>query len=197
MCGIAGLLRRDGLHPDDTAAVVRMSSAQIHRGPDGDGVFADQRVVLGHRRLSIIDVSAAGGQPMANEDRTVWVTYNGEIYNHRELRTQLESAGHVFETRTDTEVLLHSYVEWGTACVDRLDGMFAFALWDRTRGELLLARDRIGIKPLYYAWSDDRLVFGSEIKAILEYPDVPRAMDVQSMYHYLGYEFVPGPASDT
>src|SRR4249919_2394285 len=124
MCGIAGLLRRDGLHPDDTAAVGRMSSAQVHRGPDGDGVFADQRVVLGHRRLSIIDVSAAGGQPMANEDRTVWVTCNGEIYNHRELRRELTSLGHDFRSRADSEVIVHGYEQWGLdGLLERLRGM--------------------------------------------------------------------------
>src|SRR5206468_8130177 len=135
MCGIAGLIRLHGLTPDDIASVVRMTGAQIHRGPDGSGVHTDSRVVLGHRRLSIIDVSAAGNQPMSNEDRSVWVTYNGEIYNHPELRRELESFGHRFRSRTDTEVIVHGYEQWGVeGLLDRLRGMFAFGLYDSRRG---------------------------------------------------------------
>ena len=132
---------------------------------------------------------------VANEDGTIQLVYNGEMFNHDALRQELQALGHRFRGRCDSEVVVHAYEAWGPRCVERFRGFFAFALWDGPRGELLLARNQIGIKPLYYAWSDDRLVFRSEIKAILEHPDVPRAMDLQSMYHYLGYEFVPGPAT--
>ena len=150
MCGIAGVFRPDGLAPDDVQAVRRMTDAQVHRGPDGGGMFDDRRVVLGHRRLSIIDVSAAGNQPMSNEDGSIWLTYNGEIYNHEDLREQLHSLGHRFRSRSDTEVIVHGYEQWGIdGVLERLRGMFAFALYDPRLG-LLLARDRLGIKPLYY-----------------------------------------------
>ncbi len=195
MCGIAGLLRRDGLHPDDTAAVIRMSSVQIHRGPDGDGVFADERVVLGHRRLSIIDVSAAGGQPMANEDRTVWVTYNGEIYNHRELRRELTSFGHDFRSRADTEVIVHGYEQWGLdGLLERLRGMFAIGLYDPRVG-LLLARDRVGIKPLYYHVdaAAGLMLFASEVKALLASGLVPPDRDLDAVTGFLLGGSVPAP----
>ena len=166
-----------------------------HRGPDQGAVFQDGPIGLVARRLRIIDLSPAGSQPIPNEDGTIQLVYNGEMFNHEGLRQELQALGHRFRGRCDSEVVVHAYEAWGPRCVERFRGFFAFALWDSVRGELLLARDRIGIKPLYYAWSGDRLVFGSEIKAILEHPDVPRAMDLQSMYHYLGYEFVPGPAT--
>ena len=166
-----------------------------HRGPDQGAIFQDGPIGLVARRLRIIDLSPAGSQPVPNEDGTIQLVYNGEMFNHEGLRRELQALGHRFRGRCDSEVVVHAYEAWGPRCVERFRGFFAFALWDSVRGELLLARDRIGIKPLYYAWSEDRLVFGSEIKAILEHPDVHRAMDLQSMYHYLGYEFVPGPAT--
>src|SRR5437899_10386905 len=137
-----------------------------HRGPDDEGLWVEGPVGLGHRRLAIVDV-AGGQQPMTNEDQTVWIVFNGEIYNHAALRPELQARGHRYRTRSDTETIIHLYEEEGERCVERLQGMFAFALWDRTRGRLLLARDRLGIKPLYYARTDDELVVASEIKASL------------------------------
>jgi asparagine synthase (glutamine-hydrolysing) len=144
-----------------------MRDVIAHRGPDGAGVFADDRAALGHRRLSIVDL-AGGAQPLANEDETIQIVFNGEIYNHADLRPQLESAGHRYRTRSDTETIVHAYEQWGDACVERFRGMFAFAIWDAPKRRLLLARDRLGVKPLYWAMAGDRLLFGSEIKAILE-----------------------------
>ncbi len=169
MCGIAGLVNLDG-SPADATVVGRMTAAIAHRGPDGEGIHVDGEVGLGNRRLAIIDLSEAGAQPMANEDGRVVVTYNGEIYNFRELRAELERAGHVFRSHADTEVLVHGYEEWGDAIVERLNGMFAFALLDRMRNRVLLARDRYGIKPLYTTRVGDMLLFGSEIKSFLEAP---------------------------
>ena len=187
MCGIAGFSWQDG------RLVERMNQVISHRGPDQHGVYTDESVSLGHRRLSIIDLSADGRQPMTNEDGSVWVTYNGEIYNFQELREQLRAKGHVFRSRTDTEVIVHAYEEYGPNCVQWFNGMFAFALWDRPRSELILARDRLGVKPLYYYLNKDTLVFASEIKAILQVPDVDREINPQALYHYVGYEFVPAP----
>jgi asparagine synthase (glutamine-hydrolysing) len=167
MCGIAGIVAADRLHADERARVARMRDVLRHRGPDDAGTFADERAVLGHRRLSIVDL-AAGHQPLANEDETVWIVFNGEIYNHAALRRELEAAGHVYRTHSDTETIVHAYEQWGDACVERLRGMFAFAIWDAPRRRLLLARDRLGIKPLYWTVAHGRLLFGSEIKAILE-----------------------------
>ena len=166
MCGIAGIVRRDPREAVDEARLKGMRDVLRHRGPDGEGLLLDGPVGLGHRRLAIIDV-AGGQQPMANEDGTIWIVYNGEIYNHAALRPGLEARGHRYRTRSDTETVLHAYEEDGERCVERLQGMFAFALWDRPRGRLLLARDRLGIKPLYYAVTRDELLFASEIKAIL------------------------------
>ena len=166
MCGIAGIVRRDPREAVDEARLKGMRDVLRHRGPDGEGLLLDGPVGLGHRRLAIIDV-AGGQQPMANEDGTIWIVYNGEIYNHAALRPGLEARGHRYRTRSDTETVLHAYEEDGERCVERLQGMFAFALWDRPRGRLLLARDRLGIKPLYYAVTGDELLFASEIKAIL------------------------------
>ena len=167
MCGIAGIVATHALRPDDRGRVLRMRDVLAHRGPDGAGVFADDRAALGHRRLSIVDL-AGGAQPMANEDETIQVVFNGEIYNHADLRPQLEAAGHRYHTRSDTETIVHAYEQWGDDCVQRFRGMFAFAIWDAPRRRLLLARDRLGVKPLYWAWAGDRLLFASEIKAILE-----------------------------
>src|SRR5687767_2862096 len=166
MCGIAGIVTSEQLDPDDRARVPRMRDVIAHRGPDDAGLFADERAALGHRRLSIVDL-AAGHQPLANEDDSVWIVFNGEIYNHADVRRGLEAAGHQYKTRSDTETIVHAYEQWGDACVERLRGMFAFAIWDAPKRRLLLARDRLGVKPLYWAQAGDRLLFGSEIKSIL------------------------------
>jgi asparagine synthase (glutamine-hydrolysing) len=167
MCGIAGIVAPDRLDRDDSARVTRMRDVIAHRGPDDAGLFADERAALGHRRLSIVDL-AAGHQPLANEDESIWIVFNGEIYNHASIRPRLESAGHRYRTRSDTETIVHAYEEWGDACVEQLRGMFAFAIWDARRVRLLLARDRLGVKPLYWALAGGRLIFASEIKSILE-----------------------------
>src|SRR2546429_8784634 len=166
MCGIAGIVRFDPTEIVPEARLVRMRDALRHRGPDDQGVWIAGPVGLAARRLSIIDV-AGGHQPMANEDGSVWITYNGELYNHPVLRPQLEARGHRYQTRSDTETILHLYEEEGERCVEQLRGMFAFAIWDRGRRRLLLARDRLGVKPPYYAGTDPELLFGSEIKTIL------------------------------
>jgi asparagine synthase (glutamine-hydrolysing) len=166
------------------------------RGPDGEGTqaLAGGRVALGHRRLSIIDLSEHGAQPMANEDGSVWLSFNGEIYNFRELRKQLELEGHRFRSASDSEVILHAYEEWGDACVERLRGIFAFGLWDERRQRLLLARDRLGVKPLYYWPHDDGIVFASQPRAILAHPRFRRAVDASALQHYLVYRYVPDAA---
>ena len=167
MCGIAGIVTEDGLHADERARVVCMRDVLAHRGPDDAGTHVDGHAALAHRRLSIVDL-ATGRQPLANEDGTIWIAYNGEIYNHADLRGELESHGHRYRTRSDTETIVHAYEQWGDECVQRLRGMFAFAIWDAPRRRLLLARDRLGIKPLYWTRAGGRLIFASEIKAILE-----------------------------
>jgi asparagine synthase (glutamine-hydrolysing) len=189
MCGICGF----NWHDPELGG--RMANAIRHRGPDDDGLHAEEGVTLAFRRLSIIDLSSHGHQPMANEDGTVRLVFNGEIYNHLELRGQLEAAGHVFRGHADSEVIIHGYEAWGADVVHHLRGMFAFAIWDATRKRLVLARDRIGIKPLYYHWLNGRLRFASEIKAILEDPAVPRELDPQALYDYIGFEFTPAPAT--
>jgi asparagine synthase (glutamine-hydrolysing) len=166
MCGIAGVVDMEGVGADDQALVLRMRDTMVHRGPDDAGIFVDSHAVLGHRRLSIVDL-AGGAQPLSNEDRSIWIVYNGEIYNHAELRGQLEPLGHQYRTRSDTETIVHAYETWGEDCVTRFRGMFAFALWDARQQRLLLARDRLGVKPLYWTIVGTRLYFGSEIKAIL------------------------------
>jgi asparagine synthase (glutamine-hydrolysing) len=167
MCGIAGIVTSGRLHDDDRDRLTRMRDVIAHRGPDDAGMFVDEQAALGHRRLSIVDV-AAGHQPLSNEDGNIWIAFNGEIYNHADVRVGLEAAGHRYRTRCDTETIVHAYEQWGDACVDHLRGMFAFAIWDAPRRRLLLARDRLGVKPLYWAMADGRLLFGSEIKAILK-----------------------------
>jgi asparagine synthase (glutamine-hydrolysing) len=173
MCGIAGIVANDRLHPDEPERAVRMRDVLTHRGPDGAGLHVTDRCALAHRRLSIVDL-AGGHQPLANEDDTIWVSYNGEIYNHAETRVALEAAGHRYRTRSDTETIVHAYEQWGDDCVLRFRGMFAFAVWDERRRRLLLVRDRLGIKPVYWALTPAtadrgaRLIFASEIKALLE-----------------------------
>jgi asparagine synthase (glutamine-hydrolysing) len=192
MCGIAGFVNRDG-YPADRGIVERMTATLAHRGPDGDGIYCVGPVALGHRRLSIIDVSG-GAQPMSNEDGTVWVTYNGELYNELELRPKLEAKGHRYRTMADTESLVHLYEEEGVDFVARLNGMFGLAIWDEPRGRLVLARDRMGQKPLFYAvLPGGGLAFGSEPKAVLQHPDVGRSLDHDGLARYLFYEYIPAP----
>jgi asparagine synthase (glutamine-hydrolysing) len=195
MCGIAGILRTQG--PIAPEVLGRMTDALAHRGPDDAGLHADVAasgagVGLGFRRLSIIDL-AGGHQPMANEDGSVWIVFNGEIYNFQDLRPDLESRGHVFRTRSDTETLLHSWEEYGLDCLAKLNGMFAFALWDRNRETLLLARDRLGKKPLYWIDTGRELLFASEPKALLQHPAVKRDIDPVALSKYLLHEYVPAP----
>jgi asparagine synthase (glutamine-hydrolysing) len=189
MCGIAGICHVDG-EPVALPSLQRMTDLLSHRGPDGEGHYADGPVGLGHRRLAIIDLSSAGHQPMANETGDVVITYNGEIFNFQTLRVELESLGHRFHSRTDSEVAVHAYEAWGPASVERLNGMFAFAIWDARRRRLFLARDRVGVKPLYYYWDGRRLIFASEIKAILSHPDVPRRLNPAALNQYFTFQNV-------
>jgi asparagine synthase (glutamine-hydrolysing) len=194
MCGIAGIVAADQLHPDERERVVLMRDVISHRGPDDAGTFVDARAGLGHRRLSIVDL-AAGHQPLSNEDDTIWIVFNGEIYNHAGLRPELEAAGHRYRTRCDTETIVHAYEHWGDACVERLRGMFAFAIWDSPRRRLLLARDRLGVKPLYWALTNGRLLFGSEIKAILESGLIPRSANEAALPELLATRYLSGSAT--
>src|SRR5215831_12669002 len=166
MCGIAGIVAQNTLQPGDCDRAVAMRDVLAHRGPDAAGLHSDAQAILAHRRLSIVDL-ATGQQPLSNEDGTVWVSYNGEIYNHSDVRPLLESANHRYRSRSDTETIVHAYEQWGDECVHRFRGMFAFAIWDAPKRRLLLVRDRLGVKPLYWAMAGDRLLFASEIKAIL------------------------------
>jgi asparagine synthase (glutamine-hydrolysing) len=195
MCGFAGKLFASAHAPVDRHLLTAMADSLAHRGPDADGFYVGDGVGLAHRRLSIVDV-AAGHQPLANEDGTVWVAFNGEIYNFADLRRELEVHGHRFKTHSDTEAIVHAYEQWGEACVERFRGMFAFALWDARARRLLLARDRVGIKPVYYALlAGGGLVFGSEIKAILEDPTVDRSWSLEALDAYLTLLYVPSPAT--
>jgi asparagine synthase (glutamine-hydrolysing) len=194
MCGIYGVVAAEGHelgHPDALGRVLgAMDAAIAHRGPDDSGTYVDDRCGMGMRRLSIIDLDG-GRQPIANEDGTVWVVFNGEIYNYRALRRDLTARGHRFATRSDTEVLVHLYEERGPALVELLDGMFGAAIWDRRRERLLILRDRLGIKPLYYAVTPRSLVFGSELKALMAHPDTPRALSTSALSHYLSFGVTP------
>ena len=184
MCGILAVVdfKNRGLRPDDVA---RLRDTMFHRGPDDEGLYVEGPVGLGHRRLSIIDLTTAGHQPMTNEDGSLHLVFNGEIYNYVELARDLRARGHQFHSSTDTEVILHQYEEDGERCVEKFRGMFAFALWDSRKGKLFAARDRFGIKPLYYYYGEDKLILASEIKAIIEDPDVPRRADMTSLADYL------------
>jgi asparagine synthase (glutamine-hydrolysing) len=195
VCGIAGFaVSGEGGRIPDAATLQAMCDTLIHRGPDGEGMHWDPRVGLGMRRLAIIDL-AGGGQPIANEDGSVLTVYNGEIYNYRELRAELTSAGHRFRTQSDTEVIVHAYEEWGDEFLARLNGMFGLAVYDRRQGRVLLARDHVGIKPLYYAWTRGCLVWGSEIKALLASGAVDRALDVDALGQFVAWEYCPGEST--
>ncbi|MFL5892913.1 MAG: asparagine synthase (glutamine-hydrolyzing), partial [Solirubrobacterales bacterium] len=192
MCGIVGKLSVSG--SADEVLLERMCAAIEHRGPDSRGSFLEPGVALGIQRLRVIDLER-GDQPIANEDGSVIVIQNGEIYNYRELRDDLEARGHRFSTHSDTEVIVHLYEDYGDACVEHLRGMFALAVWDRSRRRLLLARDRLGKKPLFYAQRDGELWFGSEARAILEDPAIPRDIDPAAIDAFLQFQYVPSPAS--
>jgi asparagine synthase (glutamine-hydrolysing) len=202
MCGIAGFADSSSVETGtgtsrndaDFALAHRMCDVIRHRGPDDQGIHVEAGVGLGMRRLSIIDLST-GHQPIHNEDRTVWIVFNGEIYNYRELRAELEGAGHRFHTSSDTETIVHAYEEWGEAAFERLRGMFGIALWDRPRQTLVLARDRAGIKPLHYAERGGRLYFGSEIKSLIAAGAVDREIDLEALDHYLSFQYVPSDRS--
>ena len=199
MCGIAGFVESASttspFGPDSSRALIhRMCDVIRHRGPDDEGVWVEEGVALGMRRLSIIDLST-GHQPIHNEDCSVWIVFNGEIYNFRELRRELEAAGHCFYTSTDTEVIVHAYEQWGKGAIGRLRGMFGLAIWDTTSRTLLVARDRIGIKPMHYATLNGRFYFGSELKSLLEAPDLPRDLDPGALDHYLSFLYTPRDGS--
>jgi len=194
MCGIAGIYDLKGrqINPDDLRIFTRTLE---HRGPDDNGIWYDRQIGLAHTRLSIIDLSPKGHQPMTNEDGTIWITFNGEIYNFVPLREMLEEKGHRFNSNTDTEVIIHLYEEKGISCLEYLRGMFAFAIWDGNKQELLVARDRIGKKPLYYTVQDGKVVFASELKAILSLPWTGTEIDLNSLAYVFSYDHTPWPGS--
>lgn len=193
MCGITGMFDTRGRRDLDRALLRRMNDSQSHRGPDGEGEHHEPGVALGHRRLSIIDI-ATGQQPLFNEDRSVVVTFNGEIYNYQQLIPELQALGHVFHTRSDTEVIVHAWEAWGERCVDRFRGMFAFALFDRNKDTLFVARDRLGVKPLFYSLlSDGTFIFGSELKSLLVHPQLRRDMDPAAIEEYFALGYVAEP----
>ena len=195
MCGIAGFLLAAGAPPASEleARLWAMITTLRHRGPDDEGVWTDGRAGLAHARLSIIDTTPAGHQPMACVNASVWISYNGEVYNFAELRTELTALGYPFRSRSDTEVIVNGWHAWGPSILSRLRGMFALAVWDRRARRLTLARDRLGKKPLYYAASCDGLVFGSEIKALLAWPGMHRAPNLGAIDRYLSFGYVPAP----
>ena len=197
MCGICGVLSLPGGTDVNRAVVVRMRDSMTHRGPDDAGLYMsrDLKVGMGHRRLSIVDLSPAGHGPMSNEDGTIWVSYNGEVYNHADLRKSLEAAGHRYRSRTDTETLLHLYEEHDLGMLHQLRGMFAFALWDERRSRLVIARDRVGIKPVYFTVAGRMLLWASEIKSLLAHPAVAAEIDEGALMHYLTFAAVPAPAT--
>jgi asparagine synthase (glutamine-hydrolysing) len=193
MCGITGIVDLRAERPVDERLLRAMNGSISHRGPDGDGFHFEPGVGLGHRRLAIIDLEG-GKQPLYNEDHSVVVTFNGEIFNFMEIEAELLKRGHTFRTRSDTEVIVHAWEEWGVECLKRFNGMFAFAVWDRRSKTLFIARDRLGVKPLYYAeLSDGRIVFGSELKALLLHPQLERRIDPQAVEEYFAFGYVPDP----
>ncbi|MGH9470500.1 MAG: asparagine synthetase B family protein [Terriglobia bacterium] len=192
MCGICGIFNCFSGAPVEAERLKRSTDAMAHRGPDDAGHYYDGSVGLGNRRLSVIDL-AGGHQPLSNEDGSLWITFNGEIYNYRELRAQMITRGHRFRTASDTEVILHLYEERGARCLEDLRGMFAFALWDARGRRLFLARDRIGVKPLYYNASPAGLAFASEINALRELSPAPFAEDPQAIFDFFAFRYVPAP----
>jgi asparagine synthase (glutamine-hydrolysing) len=193
MCGIAGIYQPEAGAPIERSLLQAMGDVLRHRGPDGSGLHIEPHIGFAHRRLSIIDL-AHGAQPLRNAAGSVSLVYNGEIYNFRSLREELQKAGHVFLTQCDTEVVLKAWEQWGEECVERFRGMFAFALWDRERQTFFLARDRLGIKPLYYGYlPNGAVLFGSELKALLVHPDLVREPDLFAVEEYLAYGYVPDP----
>lgn len=196
MGGIVGIFNYDKDEPITKKLIVSMRDTMIHRGPDAKGVYLspDKKIGLGHRRLSIIDLSDIANQPMSNEDNTIWIVFNGEIYNHSELRLLLEQKGHKFKTdHADTEVIIHGYEEWGKNCIQYFRGMFAFGIWDEKEKECWIVRDRLGIKPLYYGFFNGIFIFASEIKAILQHPYTKRKVNEEAFYHYLSFLATPPP----
>jgi asparagine synthase (glutamine-hydrolysing) len=191
MCGIAGIYHTDGEHPDGEV-LLRMARCIAHRGPDGERFYTDGGLGLAHRHLRIIDLSEAAMQPMANEDGSIQLVFNGEIYNYVELRPTLEAAGHRFQSHSDSEAILHAYEQWGDACLNRFNGMFAFALWDARRRRLFVARDRAGVKPLYYRWDGCTLVFASEIKSLLMYPGIEVRPNRAAIAEYMSAMYTTG-----
>jgi asparagine synthase (glutamine-hydrolysing) len=192
MCGICGIFQTEEGIAVQRATVKAMADTIRHRGPDDEGFYTCGGIGLGHRRLSIIDLKG-GHQPLSNEDESIWIAFNGEIYNFEELNRRYLSSGHTFRTRSDTETIVHLYEELGEACFAELRGMFAIALWDGRRKRLLLARDRLGKKPLYYSWDGRRLVFASEIKALWKAGGLSREMDMEAFSDYFSYQYVPAP----
>ena len=194
MCGIIGEISAKYI---DRAKFIGMRDTLIHRGPDDEGIYIDknQNIALGHRRLSIIDLSPLGKQPMKNEDGTIWITFNGEIYNYKKLRKQLLENGHEFQSSTDTEVLIHGYEEWGIEILGKLNGMYSFGIWDENKNQLFIARDRLGIKPLYYYYNDKRFIFASEIKAIIYDKTIERIINPEAVKTYFIYGYIPAPHS--
>lgn len=190
MCGVTGLLKfHQNINPDD---IQSMTDSLAHRGPDGDGIWKHEKVSIGHRRLAIIDL-ATGQQPLCNEDQTVWITFNGEIYNYLELREQLIRAGHKFRTKSDTEVIVHAYEEWGDRCVEKFRGMFAFGIVDLNHRRLFLARDQLGIKPIYYLFTPSCFAFASEIQALRQLKEIELDLDLQAIDQYLTLQYIPAP----
>ena len=194
MCGIAGIWNYRSGRPVQAAVLAEMTERVRHRGPDEDGLWVEGDLGLGVRRLRVVDLEG-GRQPMANEDGSVRAVFNGEIYNHRDVRRKLVSRGHLFATRSDTEAVVHAYEEWGERCVERFNGMFALAAWDARRQRLLLARDRLGIKPLYVHRGSDGIAFASELKALMAVPGITADWNLEALDDFLTYEYVPAPAS--
>jgi asparagine synthase (glutamine-hydrolysing) len=194
MCGICGIIHRQKDHAIDPAALQRMCDVIIHRGPDDQGQAVYDGAGIGMRRLSIVDLST-GAQPIYNEDHSLSIVFNGEIYNHQSLREELRAKGHQFVTRGDTEAIIHAYEQYGVDCPTKLNGMFSFAIWDADNRRLFVVRDRLGIKPLYYYFDDERLIFASELKSILQVKDVPRRIDEQALDTFLTFEYIPSPYS--
>lgn len=192
MCGIVGKFNFGNQFPVEASLINEMMHSIIHRGPDEDGCFIQKNLGMGMRRLSIIDL-AGGTQPISNEDKTIWIVFNGEIYNYPSLRQELQSCGHRFKTNSDTETIIHAYEEWGIDGFSRLNGMFGFALWDATKQQLLLARDPFGIKPLYFWHNANSVIFGSEIRSILLNPEVERRVDIEALHEFLTITYVPSP----